>query len=549
MEDQAPETGFLRPAVGALSLSAPSPPISCKGTACPSVGALSLSAPSAPSQPYQSEGELSLSAPSPPDKLRLCNRPAYILPVWLMLLILGSGVFAEARVVINEVMYDPVGTDTGWEWIELYNAGMESINLEGSYIQRGGSTFVTVFTFPHFILRSGRFVLVGESQITAAHFTATLVFQNGDGMTDGIRYVSADGSYTDTVLYDAPNTNQLPDDSGYPGTSFAPDVPAGYSLARIADGYDNDDCATDCLAETNPSPGLSNRVYCDYAISNPVLDQVFSVWQFRAYIVNCSIVSAQQPAQLTFMVNSVIYDVMDITPLAGGDSIQVVQHFPHAINQPLILAIDLYLPNDPSYTNNTWSYHYQPPHSIHVRINEFLYLPETGKQEWIELRLSEVPTADHNLILKDLAQYQITVTIPAGSPPYIVLCNNPTALLNEYPSCPANSVVQVTGWIPLNNEADTMYLMDADGVVTDTVSYTGSATYRGVSLERDENADLPWRYCLDPEKGTPGRSNSISQTPPVMSGELALERSSFAPKRGETLRLFYHLPDNTSRIN
>ena len=28
-----------------------------------------------------------------------------------------------AQVVINEVLYDPTGSDTGNEWIELYNSG------------------------------------------------------------------------------------------------------------------------------------------------------------------------------------------------------------------------------------------------------------------------------------------------------------------------------------------------------------------------------------------------------------------------------------------
>lgn len=37
--------------------------------------------------------------------------------------------FALAEVVITEVMYDPEGTDTGREWIEVMNAGGEAVNL------------------------------------------------------------------------------------------------------------------------------------------------------------------------------------------------------------------------------------------------------------------------------------------------------------------------------------------------------------------------------------------------------------------------------------
>ena len=479
----------------------------------------------------------------------ILSRPTPIIRLIILIGVLCVPSFLLSRVVINEVLYDPVGADTGWEWIELYNAGDQSVNLEGSYIQRGGSTFVTVFTFPYYILRPGRIVLVGESLITDAHFTATLAFQNGDGATDGINYVSTDYLYTDTVLYDAPNVNQLPDDSGEPGTLFAPDVPSGYSLARTADGFDADDSALDFIAEANPTPGLSNRIYCDYAISQPVLEQVFSVWQFRRHIVNHSIIPETQTAQLTFQVNSVIYDVMDIAPLAGGDSVQVIQYLPHDIDQPLNLLIELYLTDDPNWSNNTWSYGYQPPHVLDAVINEFLYQPDIEKQEWIELLLGSSPNTEHSFILRDLAQNQINVTIPDGAPPYVVLCNDPATLLSEYPSCLPHAVITVTGWIQLNNDGDTVFLMNADGVTIDSVAYTGSPAFRGVSLERNETNPQNWHYSLHPEKGTPGRSNSTPEAIPDIDGKLELEKGSFAPKQGEKPRLVYNLPDAVSRIN
>lgn len=37
----------------------------------------------------------------------------------------------EQNVVINEIMYDPVGADTNHEWVELYNAGNEPVALVG----------------------------------------------------------------------------------------------------------------------------------------------------------------------------------------------------------------------------------------------------------------------------------------------------------------------------------------------------------------------------------------------------------------------------------
>ncbi|HNT52893.1 MAG TPA: lamin tail domain-containing protein, partial [Candidatus Syntrophosphaera sp.] len=116
--------------------------------------------------------------------------------------------------VINEVCYDPLGVDAGFEWIELYNAGGVDLNLEGALILSGGSTLQQVYVLPNFILRTGRYLLIGEAQIAQAVYNTPLGFQNGGSETDGIRFVAPDGSFTDTVLYDSPNLYGLPDDSG-----------------------------------------------------------------------------------------------------------------------------------------------------------------------------------------------------------------------------------------------------------------------------------------------------------------------------------------------
>ena len=138
----------------------------------------------------------------------------------------------QANVVINELCYDPVGDDSGFEWIELYNNGTGTIDLAGAKLLRAGSSWTEVLTLPSFLLRPGRYLLIGETQITSAVITASLSFQNGGSETDGVRYLTPDGSYTDTVLYDSPNTYNLSGDEGAL-SSYAEDAEAGYSLSRI----------------------------------------------------------------------------------------------------------------------------------------------------------------------------------------------------------------------------------------------------------------------------------------------------------------------------
>ena len=42
-----------------------------------------------------------------------------------------EGASVTHQVVVNEVMVNPYGDDTGQEWIELYNPGNEPVNLNG----------------------------------------------------------------------------------------------------------------------------------------------------------------------------------------------------------------------------------------------------------------------------------------------------------------------------------------------------------------------------------------------------------------------------------
>ena len=50
----------------------------------------------------------------------------------------AGSVSAAEGLVINEVMYDPLGTDTNREWVEIYNAGTTSIDLAGHFFLSDG---------------------------------------------------------------------------------------------------------------------------------------------------------------------------------------------------------------------------------------------------------------------------------------------------------------------------------------------------------------------------------------------------------------------------
>ena len=163
--------------------------------------------------------------------------------------------------MINEVLYDPNGSDGGNEWIELYNPTSNIISLANWAIESGGTSFSNVHTFNDVTIQAQSFFVVGELNIVEADLIVDqLKFQNGGSATDGIRIIDQNSQVVDTLLYDEPNTNQLTDDSGSIGTYFAPDVSAGSSLGRDSQSVDTDNCESDFFEYTMPSPGTENII-------------------------------------------------------------------------------------------------------------------------------------------------------------------------------------------------------------------------------------------------------------------------------------------------
>lgn len=166
------------------------------------------------------------------------------------------------RLVINEVDYDQVSTDTA-EYIELYNAGpgpFDLTNVEVRLIQgfSGGSTTYRTITLPNVILPPNDFFLIGaNANVVGADLlvnVASNMIQNGSPDAVG--------------LFDN-NTNTLLDAVSYEGASGAPytegtgttaadsNTTANVSLSRTTDGVDTNNNDADFTLKT-ATPGATN---------------------------------------------------------------------------------------------------------------------------------------------------------------------------------------------------------------------------------------------------------------------------------------------------
>jgi len=132
-----------------------------------------------------------------------------------------------AQPILTGIFYDPQGTDTGFEWVELYNPVNETVNLSDYQILKGNGAVANDWTnIPALsgIIAPFSFFLIGESNVSTADFITKLALFNGP---DSVSLLSiADNETVDVVGY-GPMTY-----SGYFEGSPTKDVASGKALAR-----------------------------------------------------------------------------------------------------------------------------------------------------------------------------------------------------------------------------------------------------------------------------------------------------------------------------
>ena len=157
-------------------------------------------------------------------------------------------------VKINEVLYDPdpSGDDAAHEWVELYNAGPEAVDLEGWTLTDNASSDA----LSPVLLPSGGFVVVAASERfeeSWPDFEGPLLTVEdgrlGNGLSnqgDRLTLHDAEGRVVDAMSYGDDDSILDP---------AARDVGAGHSLERAPAGRDSD-TAADFVDNGDPTPGF-----------------------------------------------------------------------------------------------------------------------------------------------------------------------------------------------------------------------------------------------------------------------------------------------------
>ncbi len=146
----------------------------------------------------------------------------------------------SAQIIITEIMYNNPGADD-YEYIEIYNNGMSTVNMDGWTM--GGVTH----TFSGLTLNAGEFaILSADPSLFDPLFGVTSIMRDGGALSNGGETVSifdATGALIDEVEYDdvAPWPTS-PDDGGFSLVlcDFGSDNndPANWSAASTPTGFE-----------------------------------------------------------------------------------------------------------------------------------------------------------------------------------------------------------------------------------------------------------------------------------------------------------------------
>jgi len=197
----------------------------------------------------------------------------------ILLVFVGCILASNAQVVINEIMYNPPesGSDS-LEFIELYNAGSDSVDLSGYSFTHGIDSLLPNVSIP----AGGYFVFAVDSVALMNAFGITNVYQWESGaLSNGgelLSLVDAQGNLVDEVLYD--------DKNGWPEEADGD----GYSIELCSATVDNND-STNWYISTNminglvvnghqiyATPGTANTANCSNTSINEVDQEIVNLY-------------------------------------------------------------------------------------------------------------------------------------------------------------------------------------------------------------------------------------------------------------------------------
>ena len=482
----------------------------------------------------------------------------------MLCLFISSATLAQT-ITINEVMFDPMGSEYYDEFIEIVNIGDSAISLGGSYLEINGS--IDSLYFPNsdtlapnsyaLILDRG-YLIDNNSNIYDELIPDNALLLTIQGATFG----------SNGLLNSSPNTLYLISYSGdtLSTVSTTPGQSEGYSDEKILIDGSNSPENWGNSTDIYGTPGFKNSIFPrDYDLAIITIGLLYNdtvlgpgaTVELYLTIRNVGL-NKVNDAELVFGVDSDgdsilrVEEVLqtDILTIDTGDSVKVYPILTNVQSGKYVL-LGVIKTEDDNPANNTATYTLKVPYQTgSIIINEFMYAPKTDfGGEWAELlNISEDTVNLANWQIGDNSSSTEISVIDIMVPPseYVLLSSDESITI--YWDLGGIFVHCEKSLPMLNNTEDSIVVRDLCGQVIDSLKYSSSwGNRQGVSLERIDpykEGDISgnWALSQNSKGGTPGYNNSvmIKDFDLAVSGVRLLDDTA-CPKPGSTADLYINI--------
>lgn len=465
--------------------------------------------------------------------------------LYISVAILAVTVDCQAQVVINEVMFDPSGSEFFDEYIELYNVGENSVDLTGWRVGDMGES--NVILGEEKVLSPGAYALVLDSGYgknsthydplpdTVLKLTVDSVTLGHNGLSnvrsEQIVLINASGDTVDVAVYQ-------------PGNE------PGFSEEKI-DARGGDGAGNWADAKwIEGTPGALNSVSAkarDLVLGLRSESPVHLPWGETAEIF-LMVINVGRETVTEFVVEVNGEDFFTGSAISAYDSIQVtVPLFDH-LHSLFEARVRFYGDQDPTNDTVTWTVIAGVPPG-QVVISEVMARPFAGGTEWVELYNRSDSAVDlTHWSLSDLrTEARLAAGHEIGGLAYAIVAEDVISIREQFPDLDA-PVFSLARWPRLNDGGDAIILRDVTGAVVDSIFYPGenaNASLERVDVAAPGDGAQNWLLSQDSRGATPGAVNSVRFDADVAGITLVAEPNPFS----EQVSITYRLPTPRVYVN
>ena len=499
--------------------------------------------------------------------------------VYCVVIFLCLPVRVQSQIVLSEIMFDAVGSDSHDEFVEIVNlSDSRSVDLTGWQISDGVGVDNIVAVEAGFVLMPGQFAVI----LDASYFQNSTTYDTLIPETALILTIDNSTFGSRGFSNSVPETVSLLDSAGKVVSeyTYSLDNPAGFSDEKIILNGPNNPGNWQNSKTLFGTPGARNSVSpLDYDLSISSEDVTFVPAIIRenqemstaVKVHNDGIKTAtnfkvslfdDEDQNSVLDVNERLVQPFDFTgQLSPSDSIIVGFHLSglNAGSHEIFAAIDFSADEDTTNNVTEKSLKIGFP-SETVVVNEIMYSPLSGQPEWVEIynrsaskvNLHEWALSDFDTTKRSFVQEDAFVE-PGD---YHVFSG--TSTLPDFFDLPQEKFTALPAFPGLNNDKDDILIYDLTGQVIDRVGFNQSwGGETGVSLEKinpdiSSNDSTNWSSSVAPEGGTPGRQNSIFTRIVPAGTSVAVSPNPFSPDgdgHEDFAVIQYKIPVRTAAIN